>query len=161
MKKLLLALALGLAACGPNAAELKTAKTTTYKMKTSDMVQLAMDVTKDQYPIGDVDEENHSFITQPRFYGPEGDLQSPGAGGFVQMQDKSVQVSFIVQVVEFGGGDVGVTVTPKTFQVLAGSPKPRELAPDDPNLPPFVLGRADSLALDIYKEAKPYAYSAK
>lgn len=157
MKKLLFALAL--TACGPNAAELKAAKTTTYKMKASDMVQLAMEVTKGQYPIGDVDEENHSFITQPRFYGPEGDLQSPGAGGFVQMQDKSVQVSFIVQVVEFGGGDVGVTVTPKTFQILGGSPKPRELAPDDPNLPPFVLGRADKLALDIYKEAKPHAYA--
>lgn len=160
MTKLLLALALALFACGPNAAEIKTAKATTYKMKASDMVELAMNVTKNTYSIADVDEKDHSFITQPKFYGPEGDLESPGAGGFVHMRDKSVEVSFIVQVVEFGGGDVAVTVRPKTFQYMNGSPKPRELAPDDPNLPPFVLGRADQLALDIYQAAKPYAYSS-
>jgi hypothetical protein len=159
MKQFLLALALASAACGPNAAELKTAKTTTYKMKADDLMQLAEDIAKPQYGIAAVDAENHTFMTAPRFYGPEGDLESPGAGGFVQMVPHSVEVSFIVQVTEFGGGDVGITVKPKTFQTIAGSPKPRELAPDDPNLPPFVLGRADQLALDIYNEAKPYAYS--
>jgi hypothetical protein len=157
MKKLLLALVL--VACGPNAAEIKTAKTATYKMAPHDMLVLAEDVAQEQYKLGSVNEAANSFITQPRFYGPEGDLESPGAGGFVQMQPHSVEVAFIVQVVEFGGGDVGVTVTPKTFQTIAGSPKPRELTPDDPYLPPFVKGRADDLALAIYKRAKPYAYS--
>ena len=159
MKTFLLALAL--AACGPSAAEIKTAKTTTYKMKASDMLELAENVARNDYGIADVDAENHSFITKPKFYSPEGDLESPGAGGFVQMRDRSVEVSFIVQVVEFGGGDVSVTVRPKTFQVISGSPKPRELTPDDPNLPPFVTGRADQLTLDIYREAKPYAYSSQ
>jgi len=157
MKTLLLALAL--AACGPNAAEIKTAKTATYKMAPHDMLVLAEDVAQETYKLGDVNESDNSFITQPRWYGPEGDLESPGAGGFVQVRPNSVQVSFIVQVVPFGGGDVGVTVTPKTFQTIAGSPKPRELKPDDPYLPPFVHGRADDLALEIYKRAKPYAYS--
>ena len=159
MKQYLLALALALAACGPNAAEMKTAKTTTYKMKADDLLQLAADIAKPQYGIATVDMENHTFMTAPHYYGPEGDLESPGAGGFVHMPNHTVEVTFVVQVVEFGGGDVGVTVTPKTFQTIEGSPKPRELAPDDPNLPPFVLGRADQLALDIYSEAKPYAYS--
>ncbi|MBV8757432.1 MAG: hypothetical protein JO257_09165 [Deltaproteobacteria bacterium] len=161
MKHLLLALTLALAACGPNSAEIKTAKTATYKMKPSELLQLAEEVAQDQYKIGDVDAVSFTFMTQPRFYGPEGDLQSPGAGGFVHMQDRSVEVSFIVKVVEFGGDDVGVTVTPQTFQVLGGSPKPRELTPDDPNLPPFVKGRADQLALDIYNAAKSHAYPAK
>ena len=98
-------------------------------------------------------------MTQPKWYGPEGDLESPGAGGYVQLRDRSVQVAFIVKVERFGGGDVAVTVTPRTFQEISGSPKPRELAPDDPNLPPWVHGRADQLALDIYNKAKPYAYA--
>ena len=157
MNKLLLALAL--VACGPNAAEIKTAKTTTYKMKADDLMKLAFDIAKPQYGISDVDQASHTFLAGPKFYGPEGDLESPGPGGFVHMPNHTVEVTFVVQVVEFGGGDVGVTVTPKTFQTIEGSPKPRELAPDDPNLPPFVLGRADQLALDIYSEAKPYAYS--
>jgi hypothetical protein len=45
-------------------------------------------------------------------------------------------------------------VTPQTFQVLSGSPKPRELMPDDPYLPPFVLGRADELSFEIYDHAR-------
>ena len=156
MKTLLAMIAL--AACGPNAAEIKTAKETTYKMKPDELMELAIDVAKPQYGIADVNQEKHIFIAGPKFYGPEGDLESPGAGGFITMRDRSVEVSFIVEVVEYGGDDVGVTVRPKTFQTIAGSPKPRELAPDDPNLPPFVLGRANQLAVDIYNEAKPHAY---
>ena len=157
MNKLLLALLL--AACGPSAAELKTAKTTTYKMSAHDMLSLAEDVAQETYPIGKVDEQEAAFVTQPRWYGPEGDLESPGAGGYVQLRNRSVQVAFIVKVVELAGGDVAVTVTPKTFQEIIGSPQPRELAPDDPNLPPWVHGRADQLAIDIYNKAKPYAYA--
>jgi hypothetical protein len=154
-----LPLLLALAACGPNAAEIKTAKETTYKMKADDLLQLAEDIAKPQYGIADVDMASHTFIAGPKFYGPEGDLESPGPGGFVHMPNHTVEVTFIVQVVEFGGGDVAITVKPKTFQTIEGSPKPRELAPDDPNLPPFILGRTDQLVLDIYKEAKPHAYA--
>ena len=39
--------------------------------------------------------------------------------------------------------------------MLSGSPKPRELKPDDPFLPPFVLGRADELQFEIYERAQP------
>ena len=129
MKKLLLALLL--AACGPSAAELRTAKTTTYKMNAPDMLALAEEVAQETYPIGKVDEQEMAFITQPKWYGPERDLESPGAGGYVQLRAHSVQVAFIVKVVELAGGDVAVTVTPKTFQEISGSPQPRELAPDD------------------------------
>jgi hypothetical protein len=45
-------------------------------------------------------------------------------------------------------------VTPITLQALAGSPKPRELKPDDPYLPPWVLGRADQLQFEIYDRAR-------
>ena len=157
MKRFMLALAL--AACGPSSAEIKTAKTATYQMKASELLELAVNVTKATYAIASVNEPQLTFITKPKFYGPEGDLESPGPGNFINMADRSVEIAFIVQVVEFGGGDVAVTVTPKTFQTIKGSPKPRELAPDDPNLPPFVHGRADQLALDIYEAAKPHAYS--
>ncbi len=153
--KLLLVLVL-VAACGASAAELKTAKTAWYKLGPHDLLVLAEDVASENYKIADVNDEQLTFITAPRFYSPEGDLESPGAGGFVQMTDRSVEGSFIVQVVALESGDSAVTVQPKTFQTISGSPKPRELAPDDPNLPPFVQGRADALALAIYERAKPH-----
>ena len=144
------------AACGASAAEMKTAKTAWYKLSGHDLLARAEEVASEDYKIASVNAEQLAFITAPRFYGPEGDLESPGAGGFVTMRDRSVEVAFIVQVVELDSGDTAVTVQPKTFQVLSGSPKPRELAPDDPNLPPFVHGRADALALAIYDKAKPH-----
>jgi hypothetical protein len=156
MKTLVLVLAL--VACGPSAAEIKTAKTTTYQMSGTDLLEVAEQAAQEEYKLGDVSEHDLAFITLPRWYSPEGDLQSPGAGGFVQMDNHSVQVAFVVQVTELAGGDCAVTVTPKTFQYISGSPKPRELAADDPNLPGWVHGRADKLALEIYELAKPHAY---
>jgi hypothetical protein len=38
--------------------------------------------------------------------------------------------------------------------MIPASPTPRERRADDPNLPPWVLGRVDSLALAIYERAK-------
>jgi hypothetical protein len=151
-------LVLALVACGPSAAEIKTAKTTTYQLAGTDLLQVAEQAAQEEYKLGDVSEHDLAFITLPRWYSPEGDLQSPGAGGFVQMDNHSVQVAFVVQVTELAGGDCAVTVTPKTFQYISGSPKPRELAADDPNLPGWVHGRADKLALEIYELAKPHAY---
>ncbi len=142
------------AACGASAAELKTAKTAWYKLPAHDLLAIAEDVASENYKIADVNESELTFMTAPRFYSPEGDLESPGAGGFVQMRDRSVEVAFIVQVVQLESGDCAVTVQPKTFQVISGSPKPRELAPDDPGLPPWVHGRADALSLAIYDRAK-------
>ena len=67
-----------------------------------------------------------------------------------------MRVTFHIKLVP-SGSEFAIAVTPDTLQLVAGSPQPRHLAPDDPYLPPFVLGRADALALAIYERAKPYA----
>jgi hypothetical protein len=156
MKKLVLVLAL--VACGPSAGEIKTAKTTTYQMAGSDLLAVAEQAAQEEYKLGDVNQQELAFMTAPRFYSPEGDLESPGAGGFVNLADRSLKVGFIIQVTELAGGDCAVSVTPKTFQHIAGAPQMRELAPDDPNLPGWVHGRADKLAMEIYELAKPHAF---
>lgn len=145
------------AACGANAAEIKTAKTATYRMNCHDLLSLAEDAATEDYKLGDINEGELSFITQLQWYGPEGDRESPGAGGFVNLQDRSVSVALIVQVTKLGDDECAATVTPKTFQLIKGYPKPRELTPDDPNLPPWIHGRADALSLAIYNRAKPNA----
>ena len=154
MRKLVLAAVL--AACGPSSQEVRTAKLATYKIGSSELLHLAIDATKVEYAIGEIAEDRLEFITAPRFYSSTGDLESPGAEGYVQLRPGSVQVQFIVQVAPTADGTAAVTVTPKTFQKLSGSPKPRELQPDDPYLPPFVLGRADALQLDIYHRAQQF-----
>jgi len=143
-----------LAACGASNAEIKTAKTAIYVAQPDQLLQIAMRTAEENYKIGELDKDAHMFATAPRIYSPEGDLQSPGAGDFVRMDNHSVRVSLVVRIVDVDGGEL-VTVTPNTLQFLSGSPKPRELTPDDPNLPPFVKGRAEALAVAIYDAARP------
>ncbi|HEY1557931.1 MAG TPA: hypothetical protein VGF94_24045 [Kofleriaceae bacterium] len=149
-------IAIVLAACGASESEVRTAKLAQYNADPHQILQIAIDTARQEYKLGDVNEQNLSFITAPKFYSSEGDLESPGAGGYINMRAGSVEVMFIVTVVPTADHRVAVTVVPRTFQKIGFSPKPRELQPDDPYLPPFVLGRADALALAIYQHAKGY-----
>jgi len=147
-----------LMACGPSSSEVRTAKLATYNASPIEMLHIAVDAARAaNYKIGALSEERLEIITQPKFFTKEGGTESEGADGFVTVRPGSVEVSFIVRCIVGDGNRVTVTVTPKTFEAVQGSPKPRELAPDDPYLPPWVLGRADALTLAIYDRAKPYA----
>jgi hypothetical protein len=137
----------------------KTARTATYNAEPAKLLEVALDAARGSYKIAGVDQAHFTFITQTRVYSPEGDLESAGAENFVQARDRSVAVQFIVQV-EGEPHRAVITVTPKTLQILSGSPQPRELKPDDPGLPPFVRGRADALAYAIYSRAKSFAVAA-
>jgi hypothetical protein len=144
-------------ACGPSNAEVKTAKTTTYNTEPAKILGLAIEAARESYKIAGVDQEHLAFATLPRMYSREGGLEGEGAEGYVQFRDGSVRVQLVVQVITTDDRRVAVTVTPRTLQMVSGSPQPRELKPDDPYLPSFVRGRADALAYAIYKRAKPYA----
>ena len=144
------------AACGPSTAEVRTAKNAQYATTPDTLFGIALQVAQNDYKIGETDPQQAQFITEPQFYSAEGMRQSPGAGGYVNMSDGTVQLSLIVEIIPTDGKQI-VVVTPKTFQTVTGSPKPRELAPDDPNLPGWVHGRVDALSVAIYKAAKQHA----
>jgi hypothetical protein len=144
------------AACGASSAEIKTAKTATYNAQPDKILQLAIEVARESYKVGAVDPAKHVFATEPRMYSREGGLEGQGAEGWVRAREGSVLVQLVVEIVETGGR-VAVSVTPHTLQMVAGSPQPRELKPDDPYLPQFVVGRADALAVAIYERAKQLA----
>lgn len=159
MQRALLVVAMA-AACGPSSAEVKTAKTTAYNTDAHQLLKLAIEAAEgEHYKIAEIDQENTRFATAPKYFTREGGERTAGAGNFVQLGDRAVSVTFIVTV-SGGSAPVTVEVTPKTFQILEGSPQPRELTPDDPNLPGFVTGRAEQLTLAIYERAKPYALAS-
>lgn len=143
-----------LVACAASDAEVRTAKLAQYDGPPQQVYNAALDAAQEKYKIAVSDPQKLDFWTTPRFYSPEGDLQSPGAGDVVNIDNHSVEVSFHVQVVATTPHSSVVSVTPQTFQILKGSPKPRELKPDDPYLPPFVLGRADALQVAIYERSR-------
>ena len=147
--------AVAVMACGPSNAEIKTARTASYHATPANLLEIAAQVTSETYQVGS--RTDTELVTVPRFYSATGELEGTGAGNVVQVRAGSVRVAFHIKVVPSGSEWFAVEVTPDTLQVVEGSPQPRHLAPDDPYLPPFVLGRADSLALAIYERAKPYA----
>jgi hypothetical protein len=159
MRALSLCLALGIFGCGPSSAQIKEAKSAQYEAAPNQIMDIALQVAQQTYKIGPIDVQNHRFSTEPQWYSAEGGRISPtneGGGDFVNAGGGSVNLTLIVEAVEISAGQVVVTVTPKTLQLVDGSPQPRELKPEDPNLPPWVLGRADKLQLEIHQQAKRY-----
>lgn len=149
-----------IAGCATSTTDVATAKHAVYRGGPRDLLALAEQAAGDNhYKVLAADEEHLAYETESRFYSPEGDLQSPGAEGFVNLDYHSVKVAFLVQVHEIGNDQYMITVTPRTFQYIK-TPQLRELAPDDPNLPPWVLGRADALWVSIYERAQGYAIMA-
>jgi hypothetical protein len=148
------------ASCGPSTAQIKEAKAAEYKAPAKQVLDVALQVAQLKYKIGVIDPDALKFATAPQWYTREGGRISPNNDGnngdFVNAGGGDIQVSLIVAVHLVPLERVVVSVTPKTYELIVGSPQPRELQVDDPNLPPWVLGRADTLALAIHKHAKQY-----
>ncbi|HEY4244276.1 MAG TPA: hypothetical protein VGM88_30895 [Kofleriaceae bacterium] len=148
-------LVIAAAACGgASSEEVRAAKDASYSLPPPEMFRVAMQGANVAYKIDPrlVDVNRCAFATARRYYSATGDLESPGAGGYTMIEAGSIGVSFVVQIVPAAsGGGLQVNVTPDTLQVVSGSPQPRKLRPDDPYLPPWVLGRADQLAIEIHQ----------
>ncbi len=158
MLKLLMVSLLVLVGCGPTAAEIKTAKQTTYVGDALAIFNDVQRVVAENYKIADMGrtDETYRLVTQEQWYSPEGGRQSAGDGDYVQLVDRSIMLQLVVDVVPTASDRAVIQVAPRAVQHLSGSPKPRELAADDPNLPGWVTGRVDQLHHDIYKGLQKY-----
>ncbi|HEY4181473.1 MAG TPA: hypothetical protein VGM90_31720 [Kofleriaceae bacterium] len=167
--KLAIATVLGMAvlgACAASSAEIKTAKTTQYKLQPKQALDVAMQVAQIDYKVlgTSIDLNTRSFKTEPQWYSKEGDRISPTTDGhrdYVNAHGGDVQVWMVVSVRPVTDSTVFIDVHPKTLQLVGQpsdpSPKPRELAEDDPNLPPWIHGRVDELSVKMYENLKQYA----
>ena len=157
---------LGLMACGPSNTQIKTAKATEYKLPATSMLDVALQVAQIDYKISPAGmaPDALKFTTDPQWYTPEGGRISPtedANGEWVNAGGGSVNVRLVVQVRPITDDTVAVEVGALTMQLVGApndpSPKPRELALDDPFLPPWIRGRVDALAYAIWEHTKQYA----
>jgi hypothetical protein len=151
------------AACAVSNAEVRTAKTAQYVTDHGEQLfAFAEQAAADKnYKVGAADDGHLTFETQPKWFSSEGDLQTAGADDYTLIRGHSVKVSFVVVITETQENHYVVTVTPHTWQYIGGSPQLRPLEPEDPNLPPWVLGRADALTVAIYDRSKGFAVATK
>lgn len=157
MRTMWLVVMLVIGACGPSTSQIKDAKAAQYTAPGNQVMDVAIQVAQRTYKVGEVDVEGRQFATVSQWYAPTGgriSAYTDGKGEYINAGGGDIQLTLIVRVRDMEAGRVLVEVVPKTFQLIGGSPKPRELRPDDPNLPPWVLGRADTLAVAIHEEAR-------
>src|SRR5690349_20910087 len=100
MRGLVFMIAAAVVACGPSAAELKTAKTQMYVGNPEDIFKIIIATTGETYKVADAqkhgeDEVDYELITAPQWYTPEGGRQSAGEGDYVQVVDRSIQLAMI------------------------------------------------------------------
>ncbi|MBA3464849.1 MAG: hypothetical protein H0T46_33255 [Deltaproteobacteria bacterium] len=157
---LLLLIVLG---CGPSSREVRTAKLAEYNAQTAHILDIATQVVQRSYKVADIDPKQATIVTGAQWYNEDGGrrgIANEGNGDYlVNMRGGDIELSLEVRVLGAAGGRVIVTVQPRTRQLVSGSPQPRSLAPDDPNLPPWVKGRVDTLAVDIYNAARQFAHA--
>ncbi len=150
-----------LGCAGPSAQQVRTAKLAEYNAQTDQLLDIAMQVAQRSYKVEPGTMEfKGTFSTVPQWYSAEGmrrGTTNEGNGDYVVgMMGGDIHLSLEVRVVPGPAGRTQIAVIPHTMQLVAGSPQPRELAPEDPNLPGWVKGRVDQLSVDIYNAAKHY-----
>lgn len=151
----------GVGCAGPSAAQIRTAKLAQYNAETDQLLDIAMQVAQRSYKLepGTI-EFKGTFSTVPQWYSAEGmrrGTSNEGNGDYVvNAMGGDIRLSLEVRVVAGPAGTSQIAVIPHTNQLVAGSPQPRSLAPDDPNLPGWVKGRVDQLSVDIYEAAKQF-----
>ncbi|MBP9206832.1 MAG: hypothetical protein KBG28_22865 [Kofleriaceae bacterium] len=157
---LTMGLVLGLAACGPSAAQVKVAKEARYKASVDVIFDVAVLVAKEQGKLFGVDPESRVVVTLPRWHKPDGGLESAGVGDAVLVGDGALLVALKIMVVDDDAGLVRVDVVPVVERFRMGQSQHDVLAPDDPSMPGWVLGKVDAMALAIHQRAKVHAVPA-
>ena len=151
-----MALGLMLSGCGPSAAQVGAARAAVYKVPESTAFELAVAATRSKFKIAEADPRQGMFLTQGKWYSPDGQPWSAGAGDTVMVTDGSLMVALLVAIVPLPDDTVRVDVTPYTEKHVSGQSQNDVLKPNDPRLPGWVTGKADALAIEIHAALKDY-----
>lgn len=158
MRSLLLSIfaAFALVACGPSAAQVKTARTAQYQTSASTVFQAAVDALEaNDYKIKAADPVAARAITVERWYEPDGTSLSRDSDGRPLMSSAGAVVFAIeVGVVSEAEGVFRVDVLPHVLQQRDGYSSPLAIKPDDPAMPGWVHGKVDNVYLSIYGALK-------
>lgn len=144
-----------LAACGPSAAQIHTARTARYQVELPAAYAAVLDaLTAQHYQLRISDRARGLFVTTSRYYEPDGttsgehvDAGAINFGLAVEVSgDETCRAISILPVATLRRGD-GLLRDP--------------LATDDPRLPGWVEGKIDSLYVAIHARLKDHAVTPR
>ena len=146
-----------LAACGPNAAELYKARHAHYHGPPGELLDgAAAAVESEHYTIAGKDPQTGELTTKMKLWAENGDLETPGPGGYTHVQARNIGMVFRVRVTSVGDNAYELAIDTHIERVFADRPNPDVLDPGDPSLPGWVHGRIDDLGVAIHDQLAAY-----
>jgi hypothetical protein len=144
-------------ACGPSAAKLKTAREARYKADPATLYAAVKGVTQVDYQIASSDDSGFVLQTEPRWYTPDGQVDTTHGDNIARLQENSVNFSVVVRLVKADADSYTVSVEPVALRLRGLSSKPEPLDLKDPSAPGWVHGKVQSLQLGLYDRLQQYA----
>ena len=135
-------------ACGPSAAEIKTAKDASYAANAQEVYRVAEEETAKSYSIAERMPDELIFATKPQWFSDRG--RSSDDSDEAQKKAGHMQVSFVVLVMPEGENRAKVSVSAKAVDYEPNKPKPKQLSTED-KLPKWVIDRANKLQVTLHK----------
>jgi len=142
-----------LVACGPSAAEIRTAREAHYTVSMGEVYDAVHEAAKADYGIAAYDEMEGWVITDGKWYAPEGGVEPKSADGGQFVGDRSVHFALEIYV-RGAERDWTIEILPRAMQNVQGSHQARELKPDDPAMPGWAHGKIDAMYVAIYNRLK-------
>jgi len=147
------------AACGPSSAELKTAQDTTYSGAPATLFAAMKSAVEDaNNKIHTSNDADLTVETDGIWYTPEGQIDTTVGDNIARLNDDSVNIAYSVKLAQAGSATTyKVQVTPVIGRKHGLSSTPDKVDPDDPSLPGWVAGKANSLRVHIHDKMAMYA----
>lgn len=136
-------------ACGPTAAEIKTARAATYEITPREVYAAAEKETARSYRLGERMPDELVFATAPQWFTDRG--RPSRVPDDEQKKAGNMQVSFAVLVTAEGSGSK-VLVTASALDYVKDKPDPQQL--DEAALPKWLNDRTDKLRVQIHKRVQ-------
>jgi hypothetical protein len=144
-----------LVACGPSSGAIRDAREARYNATPEVVWKETLAAVQETYQIDAQEQANGEIRTEAEVYERDGHHEDKNSDDNVMVQGGSVILAFHVAV-RGAEGAYYIEVKPLAAEFVSGSPQPRPLEPDDPDMPGWVAGKVDNLYLAINARLKQH-----
>lgn len=151
---LLLVVVFGFVACGPSAAQVKTARTAKYRVTAAQAFQAGVAaLDSNDFKIKVADPVASQAVTVSRWYEADGTFAAKDADGNPRLQDGAINLTVELEVLADGEA-VRIDVRPVVVEMRTGYSQGVRIEPDSPQMPGWVTGKLDNVYLSIHDRLK-------
>ncbi|MEO8698510.1 MAG: hypothetical protein ABI867_00670 [Kofleriaceae bacterium] len=155
LTSLLVILVLG--SCGASSGEVKSAREASYAADPATLFNEVKTTTEHTYKVAAVDTNTLALRTVPRWYTPDGQVDTKAGDNPSSVQDLSINLTLLVGLSKVDSRSYKVMVEPIVRRKNGLASEPQEVKMTDPSVPGWVQGKIDALQLDIHRKLAGYA----